>query len=189
MLKYARWTCVLMLSAVVLSAQVNIPVPVVQTTGMVGIADAQTAQLNLLNPGVEAPATGVICTAAVSFVDAAGTVLKTATVTAAPGTSTSFILRSDVDLQLVAGDRREIRRYHLDSGRSASDGARRIDCSRLSSDPDAGNSRYRQRADTCGPGARENGAFRGSGKSVNPSSRSFADQSFVPIPDGHGSEA
>jgi len=76
---------------------------------MVGIADAQTAQLNLLNPGVEAPATGVICTAAVSFVDAAGTVLKTATVTAAPGTSTSFILRSDVDLQLVAGDRREIR--------------------------------------------------------------------------------
>jgi len=77
---------------------------------MIGIADSQTAQLNLLNPGVQAPAIGVICTAAVSFVDAAGTVLKSRTLIIAPGTSAPFDLRSDTDLNLVvAGDRREIR--------------------------------------------------------------------------------
>jgi hypothetical protein len=37
----------------------------VKTTAMIGLAQGQTAQLNLLNPGVQAPATGVICTAAV----------------------------------------------------------------------------------------------------------------------------
>jgi hypothetical protein len=109
MLKYVNLTCVLTLSAVVLSAQA-IPVPsTVRTTGMVGIADAQTAQLNLLNPGVLAPALGIICTAAVSFVDSAGTVLKSATLTVPPGKSMSLSLRSDTDLNFVAGDRREIR--------------------------------------------------------------------------------
>jgi hypothetical protein len=109
MLKYASLTCVLTLSAVALSAQVTSAIPAVQTTGMVGIGDAQTAQLNLLNPGVEAPATGVVCSAAVSFVDADGTVLKSATLNVAPGKSMAFTLRSDTDLHLVAGDRREIR--------------------------------------------------------------------------------
>ena len=56
MLKYASLTCALMLSAVALSAQVTSVIPAVQTTGMVGLGDAQTAQLNLLNPGVEPPA-------------------------------------------------------------------------------------------------------------------------------------
>src|SRR5580704_9059021 len=102
--------CALMLlSAFPGSAQVAPGSQTVQTTGMVGIADAQTAQLNLLNPGVPAPALGMLCTAAVAFVDASGTVLKSASLTIAPGKSQSFILRSDVDLSLVAGDRREIR--------------------------------------------------------------------------------
>jgi len=109
MFKYASLTCVLTLSAVALSAQVTSVVPAVQTTGMVGIGDAQTAQLNLLNPGVEPPATGVVCSAAVSFVDADGNVLKSTTLNVAPGKSMAFILRSDTDLHLVAGDRREIR--------------------------------------------------------------------------------
>ena len=109
MLKYVNLTCVLTLSTLALSAQVIPAIPEVRTTGMVGIADAQTAQFNLLNKGVQPPATGVVCTAVVSFVDSNGTILKTATVTVAPGNSASVILRSDVDLQLAAGDRREIR--------------------------------------------------------------------------------
>jgi len=109
MLKFLNLTCVLTLSAFAVRAQ-TVPVfETVQTTGMVGIADAQTAQLNLLNPGVLEPAVGAICTAAVSFVDAGGAVLKSATLVVAPGKSLSFSLRSDTDLNLVAGDRREIR--------------------------------------------------------------------------------
>lgn len=110
MLKYVHSTCVLLtLGAAALSAQVIPILPAVQTTGMVGIADAQTAQLNLLNPGVLAPAVGMICKANVSFVDAGGTVIKSSTLTVIPGQSQSFSLRSDTDLSLVAGDRREIR--------------------------------------------------------------------------------
>jgi len=110
MLRYARLTCALAFIALALSAQ-TIPVSgTLQTTGMIGIADSQTAQLNLLNPGVQGPAIGVICTAAVSFVDANGTVLKSKTLSVAPGTNSPFDLRSDTDLNLVvAGDRREIR--------------------------------------------------------------------------------
>jgi hypothetical protein len=108
MLKYVSLMCVLTLSAVVLSAQVT-AIPAVQTTAMIGIADAQTAQLNLLNPGVAAPALGAMCSAAVSFVDANGTVLKSMSLSVPPGKSLPFMLRSDVDLSLIAGDRREIR--------------------------------------------------------------------------------
>jgi hypothetical protein len=109
MYKFVHLTCILTLSAVALSAQVTPVIPVVKTTGMVGVGDGQTAQLNLLNPGVLLPAVGTICTAAVSFVGADGTVIKSAMLTIAPGKSMSFILRSDVDLKLLAGDRREIR--------------------------------------------------------------------------------
>lgn len=48
MLKYLSLTCALTLSAVALRAQTAPVSRTVQTTGMVGIADAQTAQLNLL---------------------------------------------------------------------------------------------------------------------------------------------
>jgi hypothetical protein len=110
MLKYVRSMCVFTaLGACALSAQVTSVLPAVQTTGMVGIADAQTAQLNLLNPGVLAPAVGIICKATVSFVDGTGTVLKSTTLTINPGQSQAFTLRSDTDLNLVAGNRREIR--------------------------------------------------------------------------------
>jgi hypothetical protein len=76
---------------------------------MVGVADAQTAQLNLLNPGVLPPALGIICSASVAFLNANGTVLKSTVVTVPPGKSMPFDLRSDTDLKLVAGDRVEIR--------------------------------------------------------------------------------
>src|SRR5580693_4930011 len=87
MSKIAHLRCVFTLGAFALSAQVIPAVPAVQTTAMVGIGDAQTAQLNLLNPGVEPPAIGVVCTAAVSFVGADGTVIKSATLTVTPGKS------------------------------------------------------------------------------------------------------
>jgi hypothetical protein len=110
MYKFVRSTCVLAAwTAFTLSAQVASNSQTVQTTGIVGIADAQTAQLNLLNPGVLAPAVGVICKATVSFVDAGGAVLKSGVLTVAPGQSMSFALRSDVDLSLVSGGHREIR--------------------------------------------------------------------------------
>lgn len=109
MFKYAHLTCALALSAAALSAQVAPVSTTVQTTGIVGIADAQTAQLNLLNPGVRSPAIGVICSAIVAFVDANGAVLKSTSLAVPPGKSLSFGLRSDADLQLLSGERREIR--------------------------------------------------------------------------------
>jgi len=100
--------CVLTLGAMALAAQVT-PNNTLQTTAMAGIAEGQTARLNLLNPGVQPPAVGVICTATVEFLDAGGTVLKTASVTVAPGKSLGVDLHSDTDLSLMVGDRREIR--------------------------------------------------------------------------------
>ena len=108
MLHTARLTCVLALGAIALAAQ-TIPVDTVQTTAMVGIAAGQTARLNLLNPGVLPPALGVVCTAAVTYYDGAGTVLKTASVAVAPGTSMWVDLHSDTDLSLAPNMRKEIR--------------------------------------------------------------------------------
>ncbi len=100
----------LALSAFTLSAQVV--TPTVQTTGMVGIADGETAQLNLLNPGFQppTPAVGVLCSAVVSFVNAAGSVLKTMSLTIPPGQSMSASIRSvDTPLSLLPGERQDIR--------------------------------------------------------------------------------
>jgi hypothetical protein len=91
-----------MLIASGLSAQVVSP-PTVETSGMVGLAFGETARLNVLNPGLPA------CSAAVSFIDAAGNVLKSATLVIAPGESMPFDLRSDTDLSLTLAERREIR--------------------------------------------------------------------------------
>lgn len=106
---YTRLTCVLALGAMALSAQVVTPPNSVLTTAMVGIAEGQTARLNLLNPGVQPPAVGAICTAAVEYLDNTGAVLKTASVTVNPGKSAWVDLHSDTDLNLAVGDRREIR--------------------------------------------------------------------------------
>lgn len=102
------WSCTFVMSATILSAQTAPALPAVQTTAMIGLAEGQTAQLNLLNPGILAPATGVICSAAVSFVDANGAVLKTGSLSIAPGKSMSFDI-TDVELAIVYGYRRELR--------------------------------------------------------------------------------
>jgi hypothetical protein len=105
---YVLSVCALALSALALSAQTTAVTSTVETTAMIGLAQGQTAQLNLLNPGVQPQADGVICTAAVSFFDAAGTLLKTATLSVAPGQSNSADL-SDTVLNIAVGARREIR--------------------------------------------------------------------------------
>jgi hypothetical protein len=106
---YVLSVCALALSALALSAQTTAVTSTVKTTAMIGLAQGQTAQLNLLNPGVQALATGEICTAAVSYFDAAGTILKTSVVTVAPGKSGAVDLSGDTDLTIAAGARREIR--------------------------------------------------------------------------------
>ena len=117
MLKY---TALLLFAAATLPAQ-SISV---LTTGMVGIADGQTAQINVLNPGVLAPALGVVCSAAVEFVDDSGNVLKTASLTILPGQSKSLAVRSDTELGLtVAGDRKQIRAVIASPGFTPSTGA------------------------------------------------------------------
>ena len=109
MLTYVRLTCVLALSGLALSAQTVAVAPKVKTTGVIGLAQGETAQLNLLNPGVQAPAAGVLCTAAVIYFDAGGATLKTSTVSVAPGTAGAVDLSADTDLNIAAGARRVIR--------------------------------------------------------------------------------
>lgn len=107
--KYVPLACIMTLSGFTLAGQTSFGLENLRTTGMVGIASGQTAQLNLLNPGIQAPALGVICSATVSFVDSTGGVLKSATLSVPPGQSLSLALKSDVDLSLAVGERREIR--------------------------------------------------------------------------------
>jgi len=110
MFKFAQRICVFALAAVGACAQtVTPPVQVTLTSGVVGIAEGQTARLNALNPGVAPPATGAICSGLLSFLGDDGKVLKTKTVNVAPGTSQPLVIDSVIDLALVVDGRREIR--------------------------------------------------------------------------------
>src|SRR5215469_12474171 len=109
-----QWTCVFTLTTLTLVAQGSTPaaapVETLRTFGMIGLAEGQTARLNLLNPGVPAPgATAALCSAAVSFIDAQGTVLKSATIAVNPGQSAHFDVDSDADLKLAVDEHHEIR--------------------------------------------------------------------------------
>ena len=79
------------------------------TFGMAGVAQGQTARLNVLNPGVAAPAVGVVCPALLSFVDAKGNTIKSEVVSVIPGQSMSYEMFSDRDLALAVNARVEIR--------------------------------------------------------------------------------
>lgn len=106
-----RLTCAFALVSAASMAQtpISAPIPEVRTTGMIGIADTQTARLNLLNPGIQSNAVGVVCTAKVSFLDGNGNVLKSGTLVVSPGKSAALDLRSDTDLSLATNERKEIR--------------------------------------------------------------------------------
>ncbi len=110
MSNYLRLTCLLPLAALTLAAQTaSFPAPVTETTAMIGLAQGQTAQLNLLNPGVLPPATGVVCTATVTFFDNSGAALKTGSVAVTPGKSGAVKLSGDTDITIAPGQRRDIR--------------------------------------------------------------------------------
>ena len=55
MSKFVGLTCAFLMGGAALCAQSTLPA-VVETTGVVGLAEAQTARLNLLNPGALPPA-------------------------------------------------------------------------------------------------------------------------------------
>jgi hypothetical protein len=131
--KSMQWTCVFTLSALALTAQTSTPVaaPVthLRTFGMLGLAEGQTARLNLLNPGVLAPgATAEVCSASVAFLDAQGNVLKTGTITANPGQSPNFDVDSDADLKLAVDERREIRATIQEAPLPPSSGSPAVHC-------------------------------------------------------------
>jgi hypothetical protein len=115
MIKHAQEICVFTLiiagfSAPAVYAQTSMPVQVTRTTGLVGIAEGQTAQINALNPAVAssaAPATA--CAGVLSFIGGDGAVLKTKTVSVAPGTGQHLDIDSVADLALAVGARRNIR--------------------------------------------------------------------------------
>jgi len=71
-----------------------------QSFGMVGLTAGQTAQLNLWNSYfLPAPyATSALCVAQVAFLDGTGKVLKTGSISVAPGGSASYDLNRDTDL-------------------------------------------------------------------------------------------
>jgi len=103
MLRLIHSTCLLALVTGELYAQ-SAPLPILETSGMAGLAFGETARLNVLNPSTVAS-----CSATLSFLDASGTVLKSEAVTVPAGKSVWFDLRSDSDLDLAMTDRREIR--------------------------------------------------------------------------------
>lgn len=111
MFKSGQRLSVFALAAVGLCAQTVItpPAQVTLTSGMVGIAEGQTAQLNALNPGDTPAAADVACSGLLTVLGEDGKVLKSATLSVSPGTSQHISLDSVMDLALAVGARKEIR--------------------------------------------------------------------------------
>ncbi len=63
----------------------------------------------LLTAGVLPPAVGMICMAQLAFIGDDGKVIKTAMVTVNPGAVGELALDGDVELKLIAAERRELR--------------------------------------------------------------------------------
>jgi len=89
MFTFTQKMCVFALAAVGLFAQSTpvVPAPETRTSGVIGVTDGQVARVNVLNPGVAAPAVGVVCTATLNFWDGKGALLKTAPAIVLPGQS------------------------------------------------------------------------------------------------------
>jgi hypothetical protein len=109
MLYYAQRISVFIVAAAGMYAQTtapNMPVTDTRTSGAVGIAQGQTTRFNVLRPNETAT---TACSAVLTYFDGAGTQLKTATVTVAPGTVGYLDLFSDTDLALATDQRKQIR--------------------------------------------------------------------------------
>ncbi len=111
MFTFVQKMCILVTVSAALFAQSTpmAPAPETRTSGMVGVTAGQVARVNVLNPGVAAPAAGVVCTATLNFFDGAGALLKTGPVIVLPGQSQSLDVFGDKDLALTGAVRREIR--------------------------------------------------------------------------------
>lgn len=114
MIRYAQRICVFTLAAAGAFAQsastpATSTVAKTSTTGMIGLAEGQTARINVLNPGILPPASATICSVNLAFTDGTGKLLKATSVSVVPGQSSSFDLVSDTDLYLAIGARVEIR--------------------------------------------------------------------------------
>jgi hypothetical protein len=109
MLNHAKRICVFIVAAAGSYAQTaapNMPVTDTRTSGGVGIAQGQTARLNVVRPDEAATAA---CPAVLTYFDGTGKQLKTATITVAPGTMGYLDLFSTTDLALAADQRKQIR--------------------------------------------------------------------------------
>ncbi len=115
MFKLAQGICVFTMAVTGLLAQTTAtPAEETRTSGVVGIAQGQTARFNVLNPAPAAAVTSTaavppVCSAALKYYDAVGALLKSSTVTVPAGTAGYLDLFSDVDLALATGQRRQIR--------------------------------------------------------------------------------
>ncbi len=79
------------------------------TSGMVGVAQGQTARINVLNAASATSTPPLACVASLTYYDATGAKLKSATVSVAPGAAGHLDLFSDVDLALPVNQRKDIR--------------------------------------------------------------------------------
>ena len=117
MFRLAQGICVFTMAVTGLLAQTTATTPAqeTRTSGVVGIAQGQTARFNVLNPAPAASTASTAttapaaCSAVLNYYDAVGALLKSSTVTVAPGTAGYLDLFSDVDLALAVGQRRQIR--------------------------------------------------------------------------------
>jgi len=112
-MKLVQGISVFALAASGLMAQTVTPPPQVATTGLVGLAQEQRAQFNVLNLGSVTSTVQSVCVAVISFLGDDGGVLKTKTATMAPGQSAFIILDALSDLQLAVGQRKEIRAMYM----------------------------------------------------------------------------
>jgi hypothetical protein len=109
MSQYFKGLSVFVLAAASLLAQPMIPATDARTTGVIGIASGETARFNVLNDYMAASATTSLCSAVLTYYGADGMLLKSSTVSVAPGTAAYLDLFSSSDLSLTADQRKQIR--------------------------------------------------------------------------------
>ena len=104
-----RGLSVFLLTAASVLAQPMIPATHTRTTGVIGIASGETARFNVLNDHMADASTTSFCLVMLTYYDAKGALLKTSTVSVAPGLTVYLDLFSSSDLSLTVGERRQIR--------------------------------------------------------------------------------
>ena len=82
------YSSVMLAASAVGAAMAQAPnVPLTRVTGIIGISGAQTARLNVLNPGAGAPLLGIECHATLNLLNDQGEAIKSSTATINRGTA------------------------------------------------------------------------------------------------------